>query len=146
MTPYLQLVGHDPDNFSVGDCWRTCIGCLLNMPPEKVPHFCENSWDDGAKVEKLTKEWLRLKGLSYIEIPFTCTVPELLAHCAANYPDVYHIISGRVDDGPNHAMIGLNGHFLWDPSGGEDGILNGPMDTQQLTVTFLIPTIILAGA
>ena len=38
---YKQLNEHNPDEGVYGDCYRTAIGCLLNIPPEFVPHFCE---------------------------------------------------------------------------------------------------------
>lgn len=51
MTPYKQLYGHNPDQGIFGDCFRTALGCLLNLPPEKVPHFYDGCGpDDDERV------------------------------------------------------------------------------------------------
>jgi len=39
MKPVNQIYLHDPDNNSVGDCWRACIASVLELPIEEVPHF-----------------------------------------------------------------------------------------------------------
>ena len=41
MTPYKQLNHHDPDNGIIGDCYRTAIACLLDLPPDALPNYCE---------------------------------------------------------------------------------------------------------
>jgi hypothetical protein len=149
VTPYLQLLDHDPENGVIGDCWRTAIGCLLNMPPEDVPHFCDGNWQDGPAVERNTRAWLATKGYSFVEIPYKDTVENVLAMCAAMYKDVYYIISGRVGDGPNHATIGYGGEILWDPSAnGEDAVtqtITNPCDDGYVWLLFLIPLIITGG-
>lgn len=146
MTPYLQICEHDPDNGQIGDCWRTAIGCLLNMPPEEVPHFCQGNWQNAAAVEKLTREWLNGKGYSFIEVPYDDSVESVLEMCAQMYPDIYYIISGKIDKGPDHATIGLGGEIVWDPGCPMDGTphstINQRCSDGYVWLMFLIPLII----
>ena len=60
MTPYDQLnVGPNVR----GDCWRTCIACLLDIPPVEVPHFGEEAMDTGEFFMTITNRWLEPRGL-----------------------------------------------------------------------------------
>lgn len=34
-----QLYLHEPDKMQFGDCHRTSLACLLNIPVEDSPHF-----------------------------------------------------------------------------------------------------------
>lgn len=72
MKPVDQEFLHDPENNSVGDCFRACIASVLEVPVAAVPHFallgnrwslvaenyCESLgrellWSDGKPPEKL---------------------------------------------------------------------------------------------
>ncbi len=37
MLQHRQLFLHEPERRSFGDCHRTALACLLNLPPEEVP-------------------------------------------------------------------------------------------------------------
>src|SRR5690606_6329025 len=62
VTPCRQLLGHDPDNGIYGDCMRTSIAALLDLPPQEVPHFFEGG-ASAADGWKLIDEFLAARGL-----------------------------------------------------------------------------------
>jgi len=38
---YKQKYLHDPGNGVIGDCYRTAIGCILEIDPMELPHNWE---------------------------------------------------------------------------------------------------------
>lgn len=47
MIEYEQLIPHHNEaEGMIGDCWRTCIACILEMPPNLVPHFMRDAKDE----------------------------------------------------------------------------------------------------
>lgn len=47
---------HDPENGSVGDCWRACIASVIGRPIAEVPHFVRDHGDEGWF--EATNAWL----------------------------------------------------------------------------------------
>lgn len=121
MTPYKQLVVNE----FTGDCFRTCIACLIDTPPDQVPNFKEiqettECYDMVMEADK----WLRAnhnKRLLSVELFNQVEGPEkgepLTTQCLlnrlfyANQED-YLILSGesprkKSDGGKRyHAVIG----------------------------------------
>lgn len=65
MTPAKQLFTDGPPARPVGDCWRTCIAMLLDLPVEEVPHFVDLFYDDD---EVTTKRWPAFEGTE-VQVP-----------------------------------------------------------------------------
>ena len=138
MTPYRQLCFHDPDNGQVGDCLRTAIGCLLDLPPEAVPHFSAALWedqDDEAVISAFRKWLTERHGLTLFQVaiihpggPEEFGLKEMLEWCKTVNPGMYMILSGQSLPGLNHALIVLDGEIVHDPNPlGRDPALIGPM-------------------
>ena len=146
MTPHKQLNRHAPDQGIIGDCWRTCIACLLDMHPLLVPHFFESCWDDddATRANAATRLWLAERGLSFVEFPYApCELPVLQQSFAYNCPDVHYILSGTSKNNVGHSVIGLNDRIVWDPSLDDSGIV-GPMRGGYYWFGLLIPMLIVA--
>lgn len=59
MTPFKQLYCHNPEGVgeeTIGDCFRTAIGVLLDLPPAEIPHFAAMQ---GPCYFNMPREWLR---------------------------------------------------------------------------------------
>lgn len=125
MQYWKQLVKHGENN---GDCFRTCIACLLDKSPEEVPHFFDKSND---KPYEILRTWLRNQGLEIAFVPIWDT--DVLQITA---PDIYYILCGRSSDGENHAVIGCNGKIVHDPSWVDVGI-SQPLDNGEYYVAFI---------
>lgn len=142
MTPYKQLFRHDPDNGVIGDCWRTCFACLLDMEPAHVPHFVFGHWDDAQASTKLARAWLAQRGFGFIEYPMNCDLADLLSSVAAINPGMHYMLSGTSSNGTGHSVIACDDGIVHDPAQDNSGIV-GPMSDGFYWVSFLVPSIIL---
>jgi len=142
MTPFKQLYGHDPANGIFGDCYRTAIGCLLDMPPEQVPHFYDGltQESDATEANNAVRYWLSQQGYALVTIAFeNCTLDDLLYTQRHNNPKLYYLISGKSGAHDcNHIVVACGGQIVWDPSKKDSGI-SGPNQNNQFIIEFLVP-------
>lgn len=138
MTPRPQLIAHDPESGAYGDCYRTCLATILDLPSEAVPHFYrEENWERPAVAEQEARDWLGGRGLGSACFAYagdSMDLATLLAITAGYAPGVPMILSGRSELGCNHAVVIMSGTIVCDPSG--NGIV-GPMDCDQWQVEVL---------
>lgn len=117
MTPYNQLVLHDPENNQYGDCQRACIASLLDIAPVQIPHFHESG--DPLKFRKSLNGYLATMGLIHITTePFNFRQGQFrgMANC-------YHMIYGQTVRGTRHAVVALNGEIIHDPHPSKAGLI-----------------------
>lgn len=84
-----QIYFHNPENGAHGDCYRTCIACILEIPNFGV-HY-----DDNEKFFAEADKYLASQFLARVIHAFDCTLEDLLKmqnHCN---PDAYWILTGR---------------------------------------------------
>ena len=136
MTPYKQLIRHDPENGSYGDCWRTAIACILNRRPENVPHFMHDGCEDNAEVNRRVARWLHGQGFSVVTIPFEGDLPAILNMMKVVNPGVWWILAGTSRTGCNHSVIGRDDAIVHDPSPVDAGIV-GPCDDGYYWLDFI---------
>jgi hypothetical protein len=132
MISHTQTILHDPHRKPgepVGDCLRTCVACLLDLPVESVPHFVDAQVNGGSDWRLEMFAWLEPMGLSVVEIDLSSTGP-------AAYGEAWLwidrggrcIISGispRSIDEANptyHAVIGEGGEITHDPHPSRGGL------------------------
>lgn len=116
MKYYKQLIQiHDPNNNKIGDCFRTAIGCILDIPPANVPHFVENNYGDTISlidvVNDVNKWLLEVRpDLQYVEIydPGEFNISSI----------GFHVLTGPSPRNSkiHHSIVGLNGKPFHDPS------------------------------
>lgn len=138
MTPQTQLISHNPPA-KWGDCWRTCIAMILDLPAEEVPHFL----DDGGTNEdglKRAREWLQNRGLDivYFEMP----ADSLKEHIDFMFGGAHYIMSGMSNNYKEacHCVV-AKGHFqmVWDPSLLRDGNPPKPhKETNTYSIEFIV--------
>jgi len=126
--PVDQSILHDPDNGHYGDCQRACIASLLEVSIKEIPHFFESG--DDEQFEKSFNDFLAAIDLFHLEITPWEKFPISTS--------VYHMIYGKSERGTQHAVIGLNGKVVHDPSPFKTGLLES--DRENWTYAFLIPT------
>lgn len=116
-TRLMQSVpAHRPEDGAIGDCFRTCIACLLEArDPTWVPHFAELASDEhgidksGWECLRLARHWIRENTL------YDLMTVKLEA--AIEY-DVYYLLTVGSKTGPwPHCVIGRGGEVVHDPSG-----------------------------
>jgi hypothetical protein len=139
-----QLSHHDPDSGIIGDCFRTCIGCLLDLEPQDVPHWSQEFWDNSNLVPKVEQlailEWLERQGYTLLQLPCMGENFKILAqqieHISGN---LLYIVSGTGTSGGEHVVIYKGSEMLWDPSPTGGG-LTGPGIQGVYWLSFLLPS------
>lgn len=152
MIRHKQLFRHEPEKGIYGDCHRTALACILNLPsPEHAPHFigeweakaaasADGKPDDGFSWQEAQAEWLDSLGYCTADICFNGEVPveDVFAFMEARNPDIYYLLGGQSPRGTNHSIICHGGGFEWDPHP-DGGFLVGPMDNGVWEITFILP-------
>lgn len=141
---YKQLNAHKPAEGLYGDCFRTCIGCLLDMPPEDVPHFFDgaNEENNGSQWQALG-EWLAGRNLAIATFPVAAAgddVPAtaIIKHICEWNKDISMLLFGKSKTGVDHVVIIRNGEIFHDPSFLNNSVV-GPASNGVYTVALLIP-------
>ena len=120
MTPHTQQILNEPEIGQIGDCFRTCVACLLDVAPEIVPHV----YFDGNCAEAIDRmnAWLEPRGLGIIEfaVPATQDLKQL-------YITGHFILSGTSPRNPKflHSVIAKGNSFdvVHDPHPSRAGVL-----------------------
>lgn len=128
MIPHTQTIvadpargdGNDADG-RPGDCWKTCIASLLDVPLDEVPHFLELEGEDGwwvgtqMFIKKHLGQDTELRWwLSLEEVPKDIKVPGYLI-AAGDSPrgDFQHAViasvAGDTVHDPHPSRAGLKG-------------------------------------
>lgn len=130
MTPFKQLYRHRPEDGVWGDCFRTALGCLLDVPPDSVPH--EHRDMSGDEQNALIETWLRERGLSLITFAYygpgsdvsePMSKDDVLNHVAHFHRGLNHLFSGRSPRGFDHVVVAADGKIVWDPHPDDAGIV-----------------------
>ena len=130
MTPFLQT---EPEN-GIGDCFRTALACLLDMPRESVPHFFGDHWPDHAAAKDAVDDFLSGLGLMMLVAPYWHFAPVLESMHEKTGDDCYHLILGQCST-VGHAVVGLNGKLIHDPLPTKEGLTN---DSNEWLVAILV--------
>lgn len=125
MTPQRQLCWHDPSKGLFGDCHRTCVAVILDLPVKDVPHFRPRDPTDDNKMgsseqDEQVQAWLYERGLKLMHIIYEADkVPlqDILANHAAMNPGVPFILGCVTARGFGHSMVVMDGKIVCDPSG-----------------------------
>lgn len=142
MIEHKQLFKHKtPD---VGDCFRTCVACVLNCThPTHVPHVFGThfDWENTDKV--ITPEahadlnvWLVDRGLRFFEYPLEASREQLGVYLKHYLPD-QHVLVGCNSKNGGHSVVMRNDDYMWDPSLDDSGCV-GPMDDGYYWIGLLI--------
>lgn len=147
MIRHTQLFRHEADKGQYGDCHRTAVACLLNIPVEDAPHFIgeferrkaegsEGDYDWQVEQER----WLNELGYTTVDISYNddLGVEGLFRYMAARNPRAFYILGGTSPRGTNHSVVAMGGGFYHDPHP-DGGFLVGPMDNGMWEVTFILP-------
>lgn len=122
-----QAFLHDPANNIWGDCYRTAVACLLDLPRDSVPHV----FHDGCKgpvADKRMNDWLGQRGMTQFVVALDGNTPldQLLNSMLwANHSDVEYLLCGVSKNGTSHVVVCRGDAIVWDPAIDDSGI-TGP--------------------
>lgn len=117
------LIDHDPDSGRIGDCFRTCVACVLGMEAKDVPHFYGDilpkdfTEKDALKVYNNLKKWLWGQGYSIVNtsMPGDFSYERVMEEIA-NWTEMPVILTGSSGGGSNHSVVVYRGGVICDPS------------------------------
>ena len=127
-----------------GNCWQTCIACILELDPETLPSQVEHdmrrvmgpngdwTWEGRGYGNVLGNYLRKHHGLAYVQLHY----PEEIWSAVAVRPCL-HMMTGRTErtaqNGSRHVVVGENGSIRWDPQPSRAGLLD------EIEYGFLIP-------
>lgn len=112
---------HDPENGSVGDCWRACIASITGCPIAEVPHFVRDHVDEWFEA---TNVWLAEhvgQTLLYYAGEHTARADRR----AEVTPREYVLLDGKSPRGPWYHVVvadAITGEMVHDPHPSRAGI------------------------
>lgn len=133
MIEHKQVFYHKPAEGQVGDCFRTCVACVLNCGlPTDIPHVLEMFFDVSdpdkqivPQVNAALNSHLELQGLRFFEYPLECDLEQLKTYLA-HYLTGQHVIVGCSSKNGGHSVVMRDKDYMWDPSLDSSGCV-GPM-------------------
>lgn len=133
-----QLNRHDPENGIIGDCHRTALACLLDMPTFFVQHVNVEQWEDAGKFWEHFRRVL--EDLGYVEAKFYHhqSLEWLFRTMQRDNPSLYYILGGNSRNGTGHSVIAKGNQIVWDPALDDSGIV-GPLEDGFYSVSLLVP-------
>lgn len=134
-----QAFRHRPEKGEFGDCHRTAIACILDIPRDEVPNFGEFYGIPGA-FHAAERQFLASRGLALVNVVFQAPLDQVLMTMGATNPDAYYLLGGTSRTGVGHSVVGLGGQIIWDPSIDDAGIV-GPMDDGLYWISYLVPLV-----
>lgn len=114
MKKYDQDVFHDAEHGVFGNCFATCLRCILELNGP-IENFCAHD-DWFIRVEHF------LRGYGFAYVPIEISTDSYLWKILG-----YHVIGGDGPRGIRHAVVGFQGKIAWDPHPSRKGLL-GSLD------------------
>lgn len=138
-----QLFLHLPEQGQIGDCFRTCVACVLDRLQTDVPHGFGEFWVDKdtcvtPQVHAQLNSWLLRQGYQciFVETPLQATREQLGTYLRHYYHDL-HVVIGCNSKNGGHSVVMRNDDYMYDPSIDESGCI-GPMDDGYYWIGLLI--------
>lgn len=130
-------------NLDPGNCWQTCIACILDLDPEVLPPQVDYDkrerdgdgwkWVGPSYMGVLQRYLRKHHGLAYVELH---QPPELWSILSVK-PGVLHMLTGRTirtaTNGSRHVVVASAGKMVWDPHPSRAGL------TDEIQPSFLVP-------
>lgn len=113
-----QVVTHHPDEGRYGDCFRTCIACLIGADaPEDVPHFVANNIARDGDGDADPKGWADLaEARRWLRSTHDLDLFPLTRDDADEL-GVHYKATVKSPLGVMHSVIGRSGKVVWCPAG-----------------------------
>lgn len=137
---------HRPSEGIIGDCFRTCVACVLDIDRNQVPHDYRDYWiDEETNVTLLVhrdlNRWLNQGGFNvrFVEYPIAVSSQEELRIYIKHYYKDIHVLIGCNSKNGGHSVVMKNEDYLWDPSLDGSGCV-GPMDDGYYWIGLFVRT------
>lgn len=137
-----QAFKHEPSNGTYGDCFRTAVSCVLELPRDVVPHVFHDGCT-GTEADERMDAWLAERGLTQIVIAFgpDISLEQVLAPINSASPKSRpeYRLYGQSKNGFDHVVVCRGNEIVWDPAIDDSGII-GPCKDGYFWLVFLSVT------
>lgn len=142
MLKHRQRFLHNPSACVYGDCHRTAIACLLDLPLDDVPHWAQKELDAALVDETYSaiadiEQFLHQRGLYQVHVSWS-DLHGVFGVMQNYQPNALYILGGQSERGTNHSVICLGGGFYWDPHPDSTFVCK-PLSNGFYESTFLVP-------
>lgn len=122
-----QTIMHDPDNGKYGDCGRTAVACMLELPVEDVPHFFDGTMTNSESYA-FYRDFLSQNGIELFTLPLKDISFHDLMKTMENFnKSCTYLLIGKSPRGHNHIVICRGGKIIHDPHP-DEGEFVGPCE------------------
>ncbi|EGF93816.1 hypothetical protein ABI_00480 [Asticcacaulis biprosthecium C19] len=132
-----QLFRHRPDQGIWGDCHRTCIANILEIPAADVPHSHQEM--SGEEFKAQMDGYLASLGLISLTLWWPKPIDYILGIHRDLNPEISYILSGRTKKGIDHSVLCVGGVIRKNPSLDPDNDLVTPASDQNFQTTYVVP-------
>ncbi len=133
-----QLFRHRPDQGVWGDCHRTCIANILEVPVADVPHSHREM--SGVEFKAQMDGYLATLGLTSLTLWWPRQIDYILGIHHDLNPAISYILSGRTQRGYDHSVLCRGGGILKNPSLDPDNDLVTPASDGNFQTTYIVPS------
>lgn len=126
------MIEHTQSDTATGNCWQTCVACILEVDPAALPAQVEIEADKRSYQNSLNVYLFKHHGLCYT-VMYDFMFPIVLLREPG-----WHMMEGPTVRTPNnggreHVVVGRHGVMAWDPHPSRAGL------TYALRWSFLVP-------
>lgn len=137
-----QAFEHDPENGLVGDCYRTCIAAIIDLPRDAVAAPTIEIYDDAEAFNDFYKRELKRLGLGLISFPLVAIEDsqqeDVIRAIDVWNPGIPCILTGHGARGHNHCVVIQNGKMVYDPHPGQTFITGPCLDSGLYWAEFIV--------
>lgn len=109
-----QLILHDPDRGLYGDCFRTCLSCILDLVPSEVPHYMGESLPEKVIWNKYNRWLMDNHNLQLFSIAYS-SLEDVFSTMRILNPGIIYLLMGQGERGFNHQVLAMGNKIIHDP-------------------------------
>ena len=137
MIAHKQMIEHDPSNGRYGDCLKTAVASILDLPIDAVPDFNGPNYEWNDQNAEL-REFAATLGLGYAALMLKGSPEDVLRYMAVSFPQGVYLMAGKSARGFYHTVICKGGEFLHDPHPSNEFLIDDKTSDQAVEVSFFV--------
>ena len=137
MIEHKQLIEHDPNKGQYGDCLKTAVASILDLPVEVVPDFNGSGFDWQSQNDEV-REFAATLGLGFAAMMLKGSPESILKYMEVSFPGGQYLMSGKGSRGGYHTVVCEGGAFLHDPHPSNDFLIDDGTADQSVEVAFFV--------
>ena len=137
MTPHKQQIEHDPENGKYGDCLKTAIASVLELPLDVVPNFNGPGYT-WSRQNNEVRAFAKRLGLGFATMLLKGSPNQILTYMDQCFPGGIYLMSGTGARGVYHTVVCEGRAFLHDPHPSNEFLTDTEDPGQEVEVAFFV--------